>query len=185
MKIAEWIKSSPAGQYHLYFDYLRFCQSLGYDMTDRSILFPKDIKTAHDREMKRFQIVQNAEKDAAVEKRYQKDLMIHGYHAQGYLIRPPVDIAEIINEGAALHHCVGTYADQVATGKTTILLVRKQAKPEESLYTVEWRDGRMIQCRGDHNKAPTPEVAEFIQAWQDRSKKKIKQKTRVMATAAV
>lgn len=36
------------------------------------------------------------------------------------LIRPADDADELIAEGAALHHCVGGYADRMADGETAI-----------------------------------------------------------------
>jgi len=186
MKIMEWLKGVAISNHYLYKDYLRFCRDLGYDMSDRSVLFPKDIKAAHDREMKRYKINQDKQKDQAIMDRYLKDMMKHGYQSEGLIIRPPVNMQEIIHEGAALHHCVGTYADLVATGKTTILLIRSAEAPEVPFFTAEWKENRLIQCRGNHNCPPTPAVAEFMKAWENRkAKKTADNRVRVMATAAI
>lgn len=185
MRLAEWMRYDPASSHdYLYHDYLRFCRDLGYDMADRSILFPKDLKKAHDREMVRVKTLAKQKENEAIAKRYQRDLTRYGFHAACFLIRPPVDAEEIIREGAKLHHCVGSYIDKVAKGETTILLVRRKDKPEAPYFTAEWQAGRLVQIRGDHNNPPTPEVAEFIKAWEARAKQKPKPKQKVAALAA-
>jgi hypothetical protein len=85
-----------------------------------------------------------------------------------------MDMGELLAEGSAMQHCVGTYADMVAKNKTTILLIRRQDNPEESFYTLEWRDGQVIQCRGKRNCAMTDEVKEFVETWQKIKKLKPK-----------
>lgn len=175
---------------YLYKDYIKFCRELEYDLTDPEILYPHDLRAAHDREMKRVK----AEKDdllkAKVAKRFNADSKQFGFVTPKFMIRPPVSIEEIHSEGAVLHHCVGSYAAQVAAGQTTILFLRKVEKPDKPFYTLEWRNNRLTQIRGDHNVEPTPEVAEFIKAWQTHMTKpkkqpKQKQKQPAMMPAAM
>ena len=172
---------------YLYKDYLKFCKELEYDLTDPEVLYPRNLRAAHDREMKRIQVAKDAAIKKKVEKRFNEASRRYGFVTPTFLIRPPVSLDEIHAEGAALHHCVGTYAKQVADGTTTILFLRNVSKPDKPLFTLEWRNGRLIQIRGDHNIAPTPEVAEFVQQWQEhlaKPKKQTKQQQPAMTAAA-
>jgi hypothetical protein len=79
-----------------------------------------------------------------------------------------------------MNHCVGSYVDRVARGDTVILFIRHSDNPTEAFYTMEFKDGKIIQERGKHNANPSKEVTEFTQEWLDwtkqpnkRQKKKI------------
>ena len=78
----------------------------------------------------------------------------------------PSSAEDLRREGQILHHCVGTYVERVAEGKTTILFIRKTESPEEPYYTMEWRDEKVIQCRGMRNKDMTPDVEAFVTAFE-------------------
>ena len=64
----------------------------------------------------------------------------------------PKELQELKAEGKALSHCVGTYADRVAGGKTVIVFVRQKEKIDNPLYTLEISDGKIVQLRGMKNK---------------------------------
>ena len=83
-----------------------------------------------------------------------------------YLLRLPKKINEIRQEGNAMHHCVATYIDRVTKGETTILFLRQKERPEEPFYTMEVRDGAVIQCRAKYNGAMTPEVERFVELFK-------------------
>ena len=66
------------------------------------------------------------------------------------------------SESSALGHCVKTYGDKVAEGKTLIFFIRKKSEPEVPYYTLEIKpDGKFVQCRGKYNCGTTEEVEEF------------------------
>ena len=167
---------------HYWTDYLRFCVDLGYDMTMLNIIFPSDIREAHDREMNRLKLHKNEAQQKAIASRYEIDARKFGYQDGPVMIRPPKDMSELLQEGSKLGHCVGTYADRVAEKKTTILFIRHTDEPDEPYFTLEWNGGRIIQCRGMRNKETTPEVKAFLELWQKEISKKQK-RVKVAASA--
>ena len=54
-----------------------------------------------------------------------------------YVIRPTASVREIIDEANAQHNCVAGFIDKYAQGQTDLWLMRKAAKPDESLVTIE------------------------------------------------
>ena len=72
---------------------------------------------------------------------------------------------ELVAEGRALHHCVGSYIDRVAEGRCLIVFVRRVEEPKKPYVTVEVRDGKIAQIHGDHNSDPTEEVKKFVDLW--------------------
>lgn len=160
------------GNASLYPDYLRMCKEMDYNLTDRSVLFPKDVKEAHDREAVRLKVKNNEKVSLEIQQRYQVDQKRFASEAGGLIIRPPQDMKELLAEGSKLQHCVGTYAERVAKKETTILLIRRTENPEDPYFTVEWRDDRLIQCRGKRNCDPPDEVKQFVESWQKTMKVK-------------
>lgn len=75
---------------------------------------------------------------------------------------------EIRQEGQNQHHCVATYIDRMVSGETCILFIRKKEEPEESYYTVEVREGEVIQVRGKYNKDPGEDVKKFMNTFKKR-----------------
>ena len=72
----------------------------------------------------------------------------------------PKELQELKAEGKALSHCVGTYADRVASGETVIVFVRQKEKVDNPLYTLEISNGKIVQLRGMRNKAAADDALE-------------------------
>lgn len=68
-----------------------------------------------------------------------------------YEIVFPPSAKDIKTEGRVLHHCVGSYVDKVAAGKTMIFYVRKVDEPDIRLYTAEYLNGKLEQIRASCN----------------------------------
>lgn len=82
---------------------------------------------------------------------------------------------ELAEESSILGHCVRTYTEKVAEGRTYIFFVREKTKPDQPYYTLELTtELKVAQCRGEHNCAMTPEVREFVQEWEKFIAKKKK-----------
>lgn len=158
-----------------YRDYLKECEDLGFDMTDKQILFPRDLAKAHERTSVQLKVRANAVEDAKIRAIAEK-LSGVAWQKDGLLVRPAANAEEIITEGKRQNHCVGSYLPRVARGETNILLVRRTEAPEEPFYTMEYKNGQIIQCRGNSNCMTTTEVQAFIDEWLAWTKKKKKSK---------
>lgn len=98
---------------------------------------------------------------------------------KGLILVVPKDGSELKREGEALHHCVGTYIDKVAKGETNIFFVRKEKEPDKPYYTLEFKNNKIVQCRGSHNCGMTPEVEAFVKAFERKCRKQ--QRNRLIA----
>jgi hypothetical protein len=81
----------------------------------------------------------------------------------------PKKLEELVNEGIAMHTCVGSYVERVATGKTIVVFIRSAEDLEERIGTMEIsRDGQsIIQARAKYNKDLPPEAAEFVKKFKE------------------
>ena len=158
------------GMYELA-DYLDDAAALRLDLTNKTVLFPRNLRERH--------AATSAERkyraDEASRKRMQAradKLSPFAWERDGLLIRPATSAAELTAEGKALHHCVGTYSERYASGETEIWFVRRKEDPDTPFFTLEYRDGRIVQCRTLHNRScdTEPAVKAFVTAWARRRK---------------
>lgn len=158
-------------------DYIRDCIQLGLDTSDDAVKFPKNLYQAHQNTIKQVKLKANEELTAKIAQRC-KLLQKMKFEALGFILRPATSSQELIDEGKALHHCVGTYAEKYANGQTNILLLRKINELDKPFYTMEVRNGNIVQCRGLRNCSPTADVQRFIELFVSK-KLLTKKRTRV------
>lgn len=174
-------KQSVSDVEQLWTDYLDAAEFLGLDLENEVIHFPKDLRKAHDercgardrlrdQERRRREAEQAARWRAEEKKWKAADQKRHAEaveHAKGKLerwgekytfawgglqIRMPTTAQEIIDEGKALKHCVGGYADRHMEGVLTILFLRREEDPERPLVTVEMKGNEIRQAHGYRNE---------------------------------
>jgi hypothetical protein len=147
-----------------YRDYLRECEQLGLNMADRAVLFPPDLNAAHQRTMKMIAF----ESDRALnEKLAERAASLRKFilERDGFMIRPAENSEEFKEEGAALGHCVGGYAKDMAEGKIAIFFVRPIHAPDKPYFTLELKGKQVTQCRTKDNKPYEGAVKAFVDAW--------------------
>lgn len=162
-------------------DYIADCKTLQWNLADESILFPKDLHKAHQNTIKQVKIKANEQLNGAFTQKA-KELAKYTFEFNGLLIRPVKSPKELIAEGSALHHCVGTYAERHAKGQCAIFLIRKTDKPDKPYFTLELLRDRIIQTRGKNNCNPGKDVAEFLEAWTAEKLTKKKKDERIQIT---
>ncbi len=160
-------------------DYWDIAGWLGIDLNDPELRWPQRLKTAHDQaaDRKRTMLDEKRKREAAeqaakravrFEKRFEK-LSRYAWEWNGISIRPARNEQELKEEGKALHHCVGTYAESHAEGRASIFFIRRAAEPDVPWYTLNFNE-KELSVRmnlGNHNCKTTEEVAAFEAAWLD------------------
>lgn len=158
-------------------DYWNMAWRARLDLRDEHAQLPKSLKHEHDRLVEAERIARNEEekrrKQAEIEKRrpaFEKavaPLEEWSWEDGGICIRPVHTEQELIDEGSALHHCVGGYGPTVAKGESCIFFIRRAETPEKPWFTlqVEIAALKEIQNHGLRNCGPTMEVKEFVNRW--------------------
>ena len=169
-------------------EYLGWCKTLKYDLDSMFIYMPNNFKNVHDRVAKEYEALQD--KKAAAERKRQEALArkkmeqtrkfmeeifkknegrdAFSIQGNGLVLVVPKNGDEIKAEGEALHHCVGGYVDRVARGETSIFFIRKADAPDTPYFTLEYRDNKVIQCRGFKNCGMKPEVEAFVNEFEKK-----------------
>lgn len=153
-----------------YKDYLEQCIALDYNLNDTAICMPYNFNEMHTRLSKIIKYKGSKVERKLFDKNYPARKALE-FETDKFLIRQPNSIGEIIDEGAALEHCVGGYADRHARGDLTIMFLRKKSAPDKPYYTIEVsNEYKIVQCRGYRNNAKNPKpksVKNFEKQYQE------------------
>ena len=85
-----------------------------------------------------------------------------------YIIRVARTPNELEEEGRKLSHCVSSYAESVINGICRVFLLRSSKDPETPLYTVEMRNGDLVQAKGRFNTSLSDEAEAFLEKWNSK-----------------
>ena len=149
-----------------YRDYLRCAKKLKYKLTRNFVLFPRDLPKAHDLASSLYDVKKSEIFDEQIGNAYDLLLEQYGFTQYGLAIIPPKNASEIVAEGHTLQHCVHTYVEDIADKKHTILFLRQISSIETPFYTVEVRNGDVVQIQGADRAVPTQAVNKFISRWK-------------------
>lgn len=153
-----------------YRDYLEAAYLLGLCLEHSRVLFPEDLRAAHDQATARMMERQTP---AAAEKAAAKGaerLKKYSFELDGLRIVFPLTAASIRKEGKALSHCVGGYAERHIKGVLTILFLRKTSALNTPYVTIEMDGNRIMQIHGYDNErsggeSPRKVHKEFLDTW--------------------
>lgn len=137
-------------------DYLRMC----YADNIKPTLYSSYLKQTHDITSRNHKVKVEKEQEEMFQSRY-KDFK--PYKNKEYSVIAPKTSTDLKKEGDALNHCVASYIKRVIDGECLILFLRKDV--EESLVTLEIRHNTIVQVRGLHNRRPTKNETESLQAF--------------------
>ena len=174
-----WTYMGPRGLVGQWKDYLDMARKLGRDMSLDLVLRPTRLKEAHDaaaaclRTISRRQEIENLFPglDAVL-----KDLKRYEFEADGFCVRMPDSIDDIIREGTVLGHCLDKtdrYFERICKRESFIGFLRKSDKPDKPFYTLEFEpDGTCRQKRtyGDRQDKDFDACKAFIVKWQKHLK---------------
>jgi len=145
----------------LWCDYVDMLKRLGKDTLNAHFVCPKDLQEAHDMIQRKLQIKQDREAEARSrqkalenEERFQtlKAPFFGITFTDGTIeVRVLESVAEYMEEGKALHHCVFTN-EYYLKEQSLILSARIEGKRIETIE-VSLETMKVIQCRGLQNKS--------------------------------
>jgi len=83
--------------------------------------------------------------------------------SNSFIIVWPQSKADFTKEGQLQHNCVGGYFDRCAKNETTVFFLRKKEEPEKPFCTVEFKNGKLIQCRTKFNNDAPEEAMKYME----------------------
>ena len=162
-----------------YKDYIEMAVLCRRDLDVERVLYPKDLRRAHDELIEEANLARERLKAEQEEKTLAKMWETlskrsekYNFAYRGYFARVALSGTEIREEGRALSHCVAGYVERHIANKLTILFIRKIDDPNTPLYTVEIGTGGVImQAHGYRNEAdgrlsPIKAIPWFFTEWK-------------------
>lgn len=148
-----------------YFDYLTLAKNIGFDVSDKKVLFPDDLVGEHDRLSEEYIMINNPDVNKKI-KSVSNILSLNSYEDDKYVIFPVKSINELIDESSQMHNCVRIYYDKVADVKSEIYFMREKKNINKSFVTVEVRKGKIVQARSKYNGYVSDEAWEVLKKWE-------------------
>ena len=160
-------------------DYLSMAKKLHMNVYDEIVYRTRKLRRRHDDLVLKCQ-----EKDIELQAEEMEEKFPHvnaicqeikakyEYADADYMVVVPDGILDIITEGRALHHCVGSsdrYWDRIERRESFVMFLRKTDDPFHAYYTLEVEpDGTVRQKRTeyDRQKKDIEQATEFLQKWQ-------------------
>ena len=102
-------------------------------------------------------------------KEHSERLAKHAKQDAYFLIRPPFNKADMVDEASQQANCLASYIPTYAANKTDIYFLRRSIEPEKSHVTVEVRDGRIRQAYAACNCRPDDESLEWLAKWAEEN----------------
>lgn len=159
-----------------YCDYLKMADQIGDTVNFKPYFKSREnVQEMHDAIMAIYDLKRNAIKVEAFNKQSAKwKKWAYNKNSDFTVIAPtlPNDLAK---EGMALRHCVKSYIDRVAEGRTNIMFIRKKSALDEPFFTVEISNDSTIEQVhgfGNRNADTEPKLPEFVSEWAKACKLK-------------
>lgn len=169
-------------------DYLSMAKKIGENLKDSIVYRPRELERRHDEAVIALQEIDTKQRAEELREKFPNlekvcreiTPIYQSLKDEKYAVLVPQKIEDIIKEGKALHHCVGTqecYFDRISRKTSYIVFLRRQEELEKEFYTMEIEpDGNIVQKSKDYNRTGEDyeEAEPFLKKWKKNVLKKIR-----------
>lgn len=154
----------------MYLDYIDMCRKLKWDLKNSFVLFPKNLKAAHDEAMTLYKDKKEAINLRAINELLPKIAEKFEFEFKDLVIIVPKDAKEYIKESQTLHNCISrNYMNKMADMKCYIVFIRKADAIDKPYFAMEIsKDLEVVQVRGMNNCSANEEVKECVDAYKEK-----------------
>lgn len=116
--------------------------------------YPQDLQRSHDIAVKNFKELDDKDKNnkfiQAIKDNYYTEPII----IDDFTFTVPKDINDLVAEGNNLHHCIGSYTDNIINNCSHIYFMRFNSSPDESYVTLELdpKTKDLVESKENYNK---------------------------------
>ena len=152
-----------------YEDYLDQLERLNIPL-DKHSRFPANFYHVHEELSEQIREMEDQVRKADIRKqnRILKKVIrqtspLYDTESDRYLIIWPKSKKDFSREGQLQHNCVGGYFERCAMKETTVFFVRRKEEPDIPFCTVEFKNGKLIQCRTAYNREAPQDVMKYME----------------------
>lgn len=156
----------PSTQVIELFDYLR----VGKESGIKTEAYPSHVKKAHNCIVNNRNAFVNLSFEAskAFSSVCAENAALYATKMGDYIVAFPKEPKDLFLEGATLNHCVGGYVSPVIQRQSIVAFLRKKDDPDTPLYTIEIKDGKVIQAKGNYNADVPPDIIALLHQIEKR-----------------
>lgn len=147
--------------------------SMMKEISNKFDKYPRHFLTTHKIACRNYNRLKQEFKEEKFKSRINKDMeKTFGEYRFYY----PNCTQDIKDEAVAQNNCVASYIQRVIDGQCHILFLRYKDVPNESLVTIEVRNGVIVQALQKYNHPLTKEQKEICERWNKWYANKLKEK---------
>lgn len=148
-----------------YYDYINMAREMGYDLSNKKVLYPDNFMQEHDRLYIQYGVLSNPEivNNISTVSNVSK---FNIYEDEKYIIFPADTIESMIDEGSQQHNCLRTYISSYSNNLCQIYFMRLKKEKTKSFVTIEVRNNRIVQARAKFNDEPSKEIMNILKKWE-------------------
>lgn len=148
-----------------YYDYINMAIEMGYDLSNKKVLYPDNFMQEHDRLYIQYGVLSNPEivNNISTISNVSK---FNIYEDEKYIIFPADTIESMIDEGSQQHNCLRTYISSYSDNLCQIYFMRLKKEKTKSFVTIEVRNNRIVQARAKFNDEPSKEIMNILKKWE-------------------
>lgn len=148
-----------------YYDYINMAREMGYDLSNKKVLYPDNFMQEHDRLYIQYGVLSNPEivNNISTVSNVSK---FNIYEDEKYIIFPADTIESMIDEGSQQHNCLRTYISSYSDNLCQIYFMRLKKEKTKSFVTIEVRNNRIVQARAKFNDEPSKEIMNILKKWE-------------------
>ena len=124
--------------------------------------YPHFLKSRHAIISKNYRIMKENKKEDFFEMAYNGSLE---FTDRKYAIIEPKTSKDILKEASEMHNCVASYIDRIIEGRTKIVFMRERETLDDSLVTVEVKQGRITQAYQRSNTPISSKQKSFLEKY--------------------
>ena len=163
--LKDYLLKSSHHDFLEYLDYINMAQELQLDLDNKKLLYPKNLRAAHDKLFDELKVIDDPKIDGKI-KTLSSILTLNNYEDEKYLIFPASSSASLVLESKGQKNCVRLYGERIANNECQIYFMRKKSNPEKSFITIEVADNHVVQARLKYNKMPSEEIFNILKKWE-------------------
>jgi hypothetical protein len=169
LKASSYINKRSISRGH-YADYLSNCRTLGMNLSDTKVSFPKNFKERSRITQDMVDAIRRQQKAEEIEKmNRQLESVAKKWsrlerNGRDYRIVIPRTEQEFIDAGRAMANCLGQYSARVARGELVVVFVRMADHPRKAFVAAAYdpKTETVKQCYGVKNSKPPKPVTDFV-----------------------
>lgn len=148
----------PSAELKLLMDYVTLNEKNNFEYEK----YPQDLLRSHAIALKNFKALESESKNKAFEEAVSTNYHIsEPMEIDDFIFMIPNNINDLVAEGNNLHHCIGSYTDNIIENTSHIYFMRFKSSPETSYVTLELNPitNDLVESKENYNKEVSDDEA--------------------------